>query len=259
MGGTGGRAWQQTRPPAQQQVAPGQLLGFPGRQSNPVTDQALMAEVVAPVVGGDAPDLGRLSQTDAIPIRRHARRTQCPVPGFGGWATTDHGVARPRGILVPVDDTASRRRRRPPRLARPTRTGSGPSALGQAGDRLARWAGPRKRRERHGLCEAVGVYPAGGEPAGDQVAQRRGRDAHRGRSPHAVPVIPVQIGECRYLVSPYGEADWVRNLRAAGEGELPGPRDHGTVRWPGGSGGRASGHDRRVPRRGGPDGRAVFR
>jgi len=41
-------------------------------------------------------------------------------------------------------------------------------------------------------------------------------------------VIPVQIGECRYLVSPYGEADWVRNLRAAGEGELPGPRDHGT-------------------------------
>ena len=146
MGGTGGRAWQQTRPPAQQQVAPGQLLGFPGRQSNPITDQALMAEVVAPVVGGDAPDLGRLSQTDAIPIRRHARRTQCPVPGFGGWATTDHGVARPRGILVPVDDTASRRRRRPPRLARPTRTGSGPSALGQAGDRLARWAGPRKRR-----------------------------------------------------------------------------------------------------------------
>ena len=40
--------------------------------------------------------------------------------------------------------------------------------------------------------------------------------------PHAVPVIPVQIGECRYLVSPYGEADWVRNLRASGEGELRG-------------------------------------
>ena len=40
--------------------------------------------------------------------------------------------------------------------------------------------------------------------------------------PHAVPVIPVQIGECRYLVSPYGEADWVRNLRAAGGGELQG-------------------------------------
>ena len=35
-------------------------------------------------------------------------------------------------------------------------------------------------------------------------------------------MIPVQIGECRYLVSPYGEADWVRNLRASGEGELRG-------------------------------------
>jgi len=39
----------------------------------------------------------------------------------------------------------------------------------------------RMRRERHGLCEAAGVYR---------------------------------------LVSPHGEADWVRNLRAAGEGEL---------------------------------------
>ena len=59
--------------------------------------------------------------------------------------------------------------------------------------------------------------------------------------PHAVPVIPVQMGESRYLVSPYGEADWVRNLRC-----------------PGGSRGRASDRDRRLPRRGGPDGRTVF-
>ena len=47
------------------------------------------------------------------------------------------------------------------------------------------------------------------------VGRRTGR-------PHAVPVIPVQVGESRYLVSPYGEADWVRNLRAAGEGALQG-------------------------------------
>ena len=40
--------------------------------------------------------------------------------------------------------------------------------------------------------------------------------------PHSVPVIPVQVGEDRYLVSPYGQADWVRNLRAAGECELQG-------------------------------------
>ena len=35
-----------------------------------------------------------------------------------------------------------------------------------------------------------------------------------------VPVIPVEVGASRYLVSPYGESDWVRNLRAAGKGEL---------------------------------------
>ena len=35
-----------------------------------------------------------------------------------------------------------------------------------------------------------------------------------------MPVIPVEVGRSRYLVSPYGESDWVRNLRAAGTGEL---------------------------------------
>ena len=35
-----------------------------------------------------------------------------------------------------------------------------------------------------------------------------------------MPVIPVEVCRSRYLVSPYGESDWVRNLRAAGTGEL---------------------------------------
>lgn len=35
-----------------------------------------------------------------------------------------------------------------------------------------------------------------------------------------VPLIPVEVSGIRYLVSPRGETDWVRNLRAAGEGEL---------------------------------------
>jgi deazaflavin-dependent oxidoreductase (nitroreductase family) len=35
-----------------------------------------------------------------------------------------------------------------------------------------------------------------------------------------VPVIPVEVGGSRHLVSPYGGSDWVRNLRAAGKGEL---------------------------------------
>ena len=42
----------------------------------------------------------------------------------------------------------------------------------------------------------------------------------RSGQPRKVPVIPVQVGPSRYLVSPYGESDWVRNLRTAGEGEL---------------------------------------
>lgn len=43
------------------------------------------------------------------------------------------------------------------------------------------------------------------------------------RSGHeqAIPVTPVEYGGARYLVSPRGEAEWVRNLRASGgEGML---------------------------------------
>lgn len=35
-----------------------------------------------------------------------------------------------------------------------------------------------------------------------------------------LPVIPVEHGGARYIVSTRGESDWVRNLRAAGGGEL---------------------------------------
>ena len=35
-----------------------------------------------------------------------------------------------------------------------------------------------------------------------------------------VPVIPVEVGGIRYLVSPYGESDGVRNLRAVGKATL---------------------------------------
>jgi deazaflavin-dependent oxidoreductase (nitroreductase family) len=44
-----------------------------------------------------------------------------------------------------------------------------------------------------------------------------GRRTGRART---VPVIPVEVGGIRYLVSPYGESDWVRNLRAAGKATL---------------------------------------
>ncbi len=49
--------------------------------------------------------------------------------------------------------------------------------------------------------------------------------AVRGRSTgqtRRVPVLVLEHDGSRYLVSPRGETDWVRNLRAAGEGELEG-------------------------------------
>ena len=44
-----------------------------------------------------------------------------------------------------------------------------------------------------------------------------------GRTSGAERTVPVNVLEhegARYLLSPRGETDWVRNLRAAGEGEL---------------------------------------
>jgi deazaflavin-dependent oxidoreductase (nitroreductase family) len=44
-----------------------------------------------------------------------------------------------------------------------------------------------------------------------------GRRTGRART---VPVIPIEVDGIRYFVSPYGESQWVRNLRNAGTGEL---------------------------------------
>jgi hypothetical protein len=38
--------------------------------------------------------------------------------------------------------------------------------------------------------------------------------------PQRIPVIPVEHDGTRYIVSTRGESDWVRNLRAAGGGEI---------------------------------------
>jgi deazaflavin-dependent oxidoreductase (nitroreductase family) len=56
---------------------------------------------------------------------------------------------------------------------------------------------------------------------GVQKLSVRGRRSGQARS---VPVIPIEVDGARYLVSPRGEADWVKNLRAAGECELKGKR-----------------------------------
>ena len=56
-------------------------------------------------------------------------------------------------------------------------------------------------------------------PRGVATLTVLGRSSGR---PRTVPVIPVDVDGVRYLVSPYGESEWVRNLRKAGTGQLRG-------------------------------------
>jgi deazaflavin-dependent oxidoreductase (nitroreductase family) len=42
----------------------------------------------------------------------------------------------------------------------------------------------------------------------------------RSGKPHSVPLVPLDHGGSRYLVSARGESDWVRNLRSTGTGEV---------------------------------------
>ena len=52
---------------------------------------------------------------------------------------------------------------------------------------------------------------------GAQVLAVRGRRSGQWRT---VPVNPLTLNGQRYLVAPRGDTEWVRNLRAAGGGEL---------------------------------------
>ena len=52
---------------------------------------------------------------------------------------------------------------------------------------------------------------------GSRVLYVRGRKSGEWRS---TPVNPLSLGGKRYLVSPRGQTQWVRNMRAAGGGEL---------------------------------------
>lgn len=53
--------------------------------------------------------------------------------------------------------------------------------------------------------------------AGSRVLAVRGRSTGEWRT---TPVNPLEVAGVRYLVSPRGHTQWVRNLRAAGTGEL---------------------------------------
>jgi len=53
--------------------------------------------------------------------------------------------------------------------------------------------------------------------AGSSVLEVRGRKTGE---PHHTPVNPLTMNGDRYLVAPRGHTNWVRNLRARGEGRL---------------------------------------
>src|ERR1044071_343921 len=52
---------------------------------------------------------------------------------------------------------------------------------------------------------------------GSRVLEVRGR---KSGVPRRTPVNVLNLGRVRYLVAPRGQTQWVRNLRAAGEGDL---------------------------------------
>jgi deazaflavin-dependent oxidoreductase (nitroreductase family) len=63
-----------------------------------------------------------------------------------------------------------------------------------------------------GLVTRLGIGPAG--------ARRLTVLGRKSGKPHSTPVNPLDLGDATYLVSPRGNTQWARNLRAAGEGEL---------------------------------------
>ena len=68
-----------------------------------------------------------------------------------------------------------------------------------------------------------------GLPTGPNVLMTvRGRVSGQ---PRTVPVAVVKIGDRRFVIAAYGDVQWVRNLRAAGEADIEtrGRREHVTA------------------------------
>jgi len=77
---------------------------------------------------------------------------------------------------------------------------------------------------RHVLNPLVtGLATLGLSVRGSRILAVRGRRSGRTRT---TPVNPVPVAGARYLVAPRGDTEWVRNLRAAGRGELRLGRRH---------------------------------
>jgi deazaflavin-dependent oxidoreductase (nitroreductase family) len=63
----------------------------------------------------------------------------------------------------------------------------------------------------------AGLARLGVSVAGSRVLEVRGRTSGQ---PRQTPVNPLTLEGTRYLVAPRGHTQWVRNLRAHGEGRL---------------------------------------
>ena len=72
--------------------------------------------------------------------------------------------------------------------------------------------------DRKILNPLIGVLTRAGISVwGSRILEIRGRTSGE---PRRVPVNPLPLAGKRYLVAPRGHTQWVRNLRAAGEGHL---------------------------------------
>jgi deazaflavin-dependent oxidoreductase (nitroreductase family) len=83
-------------------------------------------------------------------------------------------------------------------------------------DAKPRYLTPRRADELFGTVVAR-LTRAGLSVAGSRVLAVRGRTSGEWRT---VPVNPMTVDGERYLVAPRGHTQWVRNMRAAGGGEL---------------------------------------
>lgn len=70
------------------------------------------------------------------------------------------------------------------------------------------------------------VRKLGLSPSGVGVLSVRGRKSGKARS---VPICPMPYKGSQYLVSPRGNTEWARNVRAAGNAELQLGKKRGTI------------------------------
>jgi deazaflavin-dependent oxidoreductase (nitroreductase family) len=70
---------------------------------------------------------------------------------------------------------------------------------------------------RFGNSMAAGLIRLGVGPAGLRLLRVRGRTTGL---PRTTPVNVLELDGRRWLVAPYGEVSWVRNVRAAGQADL---------------------------------------